>query len=133
MEDVSKRAATPGKDLDIFKIDGTTLTPASPTISLGDDHPSSIVASPKQALFIARKRRYCRHPYFRGISLCALSLGLTSNPKVDRRGRRVGTLLRRFPGKPNRRLLGPPIEPKNEFFAALTPRRRGRSKRRKVA
>jgi hypothetical protein len=69
-----------GKDLDIFKIDGTTLTPASPPISLGDDHPT----------WMARREA-------------------------------------------SRHLQGPPVEPKKEFFAGLTPRRRGRSKRRKFA
>jgi hypothetical protein len=93
MEDMSTRAATPGKYLDIFKIDGTTLTPASPQISLGDDHPASMAASPKQDLFIARKTEILPTGgihMIRGISLCALSLGFTINPKVDRRGRQGG-------------------------------------------
>lgn len=36
-----------GKDLDVFKINGTSLTEVLPRISLGNDHPASIAASPK--------------------------------------------------------------------------------------
>ena len=36
-----------GKEPDVFKIDGTGLTEVLPPISLGDDHPASMAASPK--------------------------------------------------------------------------------------